>query len=580
MPYDLTARLRVRDDNFTSKMRLAAGETKKLQLVAGQSDSAISRMGRSATTTGSSFQRFSATAGSALTSVGSKVVMTGTAIASMGAAAVVAAAGFAAFAGSKSALKLAGDAEMASIAYETMLGSAEKSQKFLADLKKYAADSPFDLAGLRDSSRQMLGFGFASERVIPMLRNFSDASAGLGLGSDGIQRMTLAIGQMQAKGKVQGGEILQLAEMGIPAVQILADKMKITQDAVLDLTSKGLVPADKAIRVILDGLEKRYGGLSDKQSKTLTGMYNKLQDTFDNDLLKRWGDGIGSALYPRFQQLTKWIDENDSTIDAWGNNLAAVAKGGTDALISAAEGGMKYINDHFINNDAFNKLTTYDAKVSFVFDDVLATFNKWFNSTGKATVKSVADSVTDTLVTSISEATVPLTEIGVKLGGGIATGIASGLVKGTKNIPIVGSVLQAGSDFGTGVSTFADTFNKDGFSGLADRMWQRAVANFSNTPDMQYQEEQRQIGRQFDNAPRKATGLSEVPYNGYKAILHRGEEVLPAPQAGEYRRSGGAVSVTIPKLAETIVIREEADIDRISHGIANALMRLQGSTAQ
>jgi tape measure domain-containing protein len=43
-----------------------------------------------------------------------------------------------------------------------------------------------------------------------------DAVAGVGGGADAIDRVSLAIGQMQAKGRVQSEELLQLAEAGVP----------------------------------------------------------------------------------------------------------------------------------------------------------------------------------------------------------------------------------------------------------------------------------------------------------------------------------------------------------------------------
>lgn len=65
-----------------------------------------------------------------------------------------------------------------------------------------------------------------------------------------------------------------------------------------------------------------------------------------------------------------------------------------------------------------------------------------------------------------------------------------------------------------------------------------------------------------------AAGLKWVPYDKYPALLHKGETVLTRAEADQYR-SGTAGDITIAKLADTIVIREEQDIDKI----INALMR-------
>lgn len=99
--------------------------------------------------------------------------------------------------------------------------------------------------------------------------------------------------------------------------------------------------------------------------------------------------------------------------------------------------------------------------------------------------------------------------------------------------------------------------------------WSRAMNFIKNNPITA------KINKIFgggDEGRGHASGLARVPYDNYPARLHQGETVLSRREADEYRNntSGG---ITFAKLADTIIVREEADIDKIIRGI-NRKIRL------
>lgn len=61
----------------------------------------------------------------------------------------------------------------------------------------------------------------------------------------------------------------------------------------------------------------------------------------------------------------------------------------------------------------------------------------------------------------------------------------------------------------------------------------------------------------------RAIGVNRVPYDGYKILAHEGEKLLTKQEARQYE--GGSKGITISKLADSIVVREEADIDKIAN---------------
>ncbi|AVX21591.1 tape measure domain-containing protein [Carboxydocella sporoproducens DSM 16521] len=198
--------------------------------------------------------------------------------ASAAAAAFVGAISAAAAAAAGFGIKLAAEWEQTEMAFTTLLGSGEKAKAFLEDLDAFAARTPFELQGLTEASRKLLAFGFSAKQIIPMMTAIGDAVAALGGGQAEISRVTLALGQMQAKGKVSAEEMMQLAELGIPAWEMLARAIGTSIPEAMKLAEKGAISGATGINAILAGMEKRFAGAMDKQSKTMLGLWSTIKD--------------------------------------------------------------------------------------------------------------------------------------------------------------------------------------------------------------------------------------------------------------------------------------------------------------
>lgn len=93
-----------------------------------------------------------------------------------------------------------------------------------------------------------------------------------------------------------------------------------------------------------------------------------------------------------------------------------------------------------------------------------------------------------------------------------------------------------------------------------------------------------------------AYGLNRVPYDNYPANLHQGEKVLTRVQADQYDNGGvkavspvgskptevntqSTNSIVISKLADSIIVREEADIDNIVNKLVKRLEKVETNVA-
>lgn len=148
------------------------------------------------------------------------------------------------------------------LAFATMLGSADKAKTFLADVYAFAKDTPFSFKDLTSSAQNLISFGVDAERVIPIMRTLTDTAIGAGKGIQEIDGMATVLGQISAKGRLQTEEILQLAERGVPAMAVLANKAgKTVMDFQKDV-SAGLIDSNQAIDWLIDGLAKGTDGIN------------------------------------------------------------------------------------------------------------------------------------------------------------------------------------------------------------------------------------------------------------------------------------------------------------------------------
>lgn len=209
----------------------------------------------------------------------------------------------------KSGLGLASMLEQSEIGFTTMLGSVEKAKEYLKDLYEFAAKTPFQMAGLVGSTQKLLAYGFAAEDVIPMLTSIGDASSALGAGQAGIDRMTRALGQMRAKGKVSAEEMMQLAEIGVPAWQMLAEAIGVDIPTAMKMAEKGTIRAAETIPALLEGMNKRFGGLMEKQALTMQGLWSTFMDT--------WSMAAANVMRPLLPSIKEGIRAGTSLLEVF-----------------------------------------------------------------------------------------------------------------------------------------------------------------------------------------------------------------------------------------------------------------------
>lgn len=166
--------------------------------------------------------------------------------------------------------------EYAKIAYSNLFGDTALATEFINVLKDFAATTPFSFTESEAAAKRLLAYGIQYKNVMYVMQGVLAASSMQG-NPQAIESVSRALGQIYTKGRLMNEEMRQLAEAGIPAYEILQEKLGLTQKQLQNLGKEG-IPASKAINALVDGMNERFGGVVAASSKTLKGIISNIKD--------------------------------------------------------------------------------------------------------------------------------------------------------------------------------------------------------------------------------------------------------------------------------------------------------------
>lgn len=189
-------------------------------------------------------------------------------------------------------VKSAGDFEQSRVAFEVMLGSADKARKLMSEIATFAKETPFELPEVVTGAKQLLAFGVAQENILPTMRRLGDIAAGVGVP---VGQLTNVFGQVKVAGRLMGQDLLQFTNAGVPMIEALAKTMGKPQEEIKKLVEQGKVgfPEVEAAIASLTDNGGKFGGMMEKQSKTFGGVVSNIKDGFGQIL--RSAVGISSS---------------------------------------------------------------------------------------------------------------------------------------------------------------------------------------------------------------------------------------------------------------------------------------------
>lgn len=225
---------------------------------------------------------------------------------------------------------------------EVMLGSASKASAMIEKMRDFAAKTPLTLENVISGGSLLMSYGVDESNLIDTMTKLGDLASG---NAEKMDRITLAYGQMLAKGKVTGEELMQMTEAGVPLQTALAESIGVTGEEFSKMVSKGEVGIDdlnKAITGLTTGNGK-FAGMMEKQSQTMQGMLSTLQDNL-SEFMRKMGEGafgeVKSALQEASDLLAEW--EEDGTLDKWAQGVGVLLKNLIAFLKTAISVGLDF----------------------------------------------------------------------------------------------------------------------------------------------------------------------------------------------------------------------------------------------
>ena len=292
--------------------------------------------------------------------------------------------------------------------FGTMLGGADKAQGLISQLKKYAADTPFEFSDLAKGTQTLLAFGIQSKDVMGDLSMLGDISQG---NKERFDALSLAFAQMSSAGKLQGQDLLQMVNAGFNPLNVMAKTTGKSMAELRDEMQKGQISSQDVADAFKAATSKggQFFGAMEAQSKTFSGQLSTLKDNA-SQFLGELTNGLENSLKDTaLPMVNGWMEQLQKAFSTGGVNGVVGAFGNVlaQAVEQIAQSAPKIIG----------LATTLISS----FADGIDQNSMQISSAGSKLIVSFAQAIVDTLP--------KLIETGTSLIDSILIGVAQSFPK-------------------------------------------------------------------------------------------------------------------------------------------------------
>ena len=226
--------------------------------------------------------------------------------------------------------KIFGDAatlESQARSLQVLTGSATQASQIIRELQSYGALTPFESTELIETAKRLNAFGVESSRVVDVVKTLGDVAGATGAN---LGELATAYGQVVAKGRLQGEELLQFQERGVALSAELQKMYKLQGQEFTKALEGGRISA-QAVEVAIQRLTAaggKYANGAIAQSDTLNGKFSTLKDNITG-----LSQTIGTVLGPAVKKI---LDLAINVIDTINKAIKLAVSGPQQAEATAA----------------------------------------------------------------------------------------------------------------------------------------------------------------------------------------------------------------------------------------------------
>lgn len=200
--------------------------------------------------------------------------------------------------------------QMLNRSFEVLLGSKEKSDAYVNEIKDYALVSPLSVTDVSKAAKLLLGFNVEAEKTIPIIKSIGDITMG---DSQKFGSLTLAFAQTSAAGRLMGQDLNQMINAGFNPLQIMSDKTGKSIAILRKEMSEGAISSQMVADAFASATAEggKFHGMIERSSDGIRNAQNQLTGAIEETLnsIGESQEGIIKGSYEIATQLVQNYDK-------------------------------------------------------------------------------------------------------------------------------------------------------------------------------------------------------------------------------------------------------------------------------